>query len=146
MPVVKITILGQSSSLIREKILDSSKFLGYSAGADDGSRDLLVIHNLPPIYGFAHIQVDTERDRDDGREENQETEQVNVPQSLESIECDHGKRERQSEGAEDLKVQCWSLEDRASHFPCSVSIQRKVFFTLERRLTSESKSPIFVFG
>lgn len=85
----KLTVLSQGSSLVGQQIFDSAKFFRDGAGSDNGSWDLLVVHDLPAVHSLAHVQVHTERDGNDGREENQKSEEVDVPQSLESIESDH---------------------------------------------------------
>lgn len=87
--VPSLTVLSQSSSLVGQQVFNSTKLFRDGAGSDNGSWDLLIIHDLPAVHSLAHVQVNTERDGDDGRKENQESEEVDVPQALESIEGDH---------------------------------------------------------
>jgi hypothetical protein len=51
----KTTILGQCTSLVAEKILDSAEFFRQSAGAYDRAWDLVVLHDQMSIDRLSHV-------------------------------------------------------------------------------------------
>jgi hypothetical protein len=55
----RFTILGQSTGLITEKVLNSAKFLRQSARAYDRARDLIIFHDKMSIDCLAHIQINS---------------------------------------------------------------------------------------
>ena len=77
--MLKLTILCQSTSFVTQQILDSAKILGYCTRSDHSSLDALVVLDEPRIDGFAHVEIDTQTNGNNCREENQEAHHVDVP-------------------------------------------------------------------
>lgn len=107
--------------------------------------------DLVPIHRFAHVEIDPETEsslrgvhkvlernstpyRNNGREEDEETKDVDIPRPSEAVKSHEDERKSEGHGTKDLyRHQIGSLGPIDPH-------------TLASRLISKSNNPIFVFG
>ena len=68
----KHTILSKGPCLVAQQVRDSPQFFRKRARPHDSVRNFAVVHDLRGVHRLAHIQVDTQTDRDNGGEEDEE--------------------------------------------------------------------------
>lgn len=88
-PLKNHFILRQSACLVREHIRDATEFLGHGTGAHQGAWDILIMLNEPRVNRLSHVNVDTQTDRDNVREEENKAEEISVPWTMETFQGNH---------------------------------------------------------
>ena len=103
------TVLCKGASLVTQQVLYTSEFFGKSARPHDSVRNFWIMFNLVPIHCLAHVEVHSETecslqgvceewkknsipDRDNGREEDEEPEDVDIPQPPKAVKRNEDER------------------------------------------------------
>ncbi len=99
-------VLGQGPRLVAEQVLDPAQVLGDGAGPHHRARHARVSLDKPRIDALAHVEVHPQADGHDGREEDQEPHDLDVPDAplgvAEAFQGDQDDGDGEREEAEDL--------------------------------------------
>jgi hypothetical protein len=114
------TVLSKGAGLVAQQILDTSEFFGEGARPHDSIWNFWVVFDLVPVHRLAHVEVHSETEsvgegafmknlrgnstpyRNNGREEDEEPEDIDIPQPSEAIQSNQDERKSKRHGTKDL--------------------------------------------